>query len=312
MRSLIRGFRVIYVIIMTVAVLACKADKKEIVKEHQENIIEIISEGMDFQSPDTINSGWNTFRYANKSTETHFFLLNKYPTGKTIVDNKKEIIPPFQNGMDFINEGKPEEGFAEFNKLPKWFFDVVYFGGSGLISPKKYSLTTIKLEPGYYLMECYVKMANGKFHTSMGMTTSLIVLDKDSGNNALNATVNIAISNKEGITYEEPISKGIQIFSVHFKDQFVYKNFVGHDINLVKLSDDTKIDELENWMDWTNPKGLITPAPKGIIFLGGVNDMQKGHIAYFQADLVPGDYAFISEIPNASKKNMLKIFTVFK
>ena len=55
---------------------------------------------MDFQTLDTIKSGWNTFKYLNKSNEVHFFLLDKYPLGKTIEDTEKEIGPPFQNGMD--------------------------------------------------------------------------------------------------------------------------------------------------------------------------------------------------------------------
>ena len=60
---------------------SCKSDKKEVVKEQIEepvdNSIEIVTEVMDFQMVDTITSGWNTFRYFNKSKETHFFLLDK-------------------------------------------------------------------------------------------------------------------------------------------------------------------------------------------------------------------------------------------
>ena len=45
---------------------SCKSDKKEtqheIVVEEKDNVIEIITKNMDFQMPDTISSGWNTFR----------------------------------------------------------------------------------------------------------------------------------------------------------------------------------------------------------------------------------------------------------
>ena len=50
--------------------------------------------------------------------------------------------------------------------------------------------------------------------------------------------------------------------------------------------------------------------PKGIIFMGRVNDMPKGNIGYFTATLEPGNYALISEVPNASSKNLLKTFVV--
>lgn len=77
--------------------------------------------------------------------------------------------------MDLINEGKVEEGFAAFGKLPAWFGDIVFSGGSGLIAPKHTAITSVKLDPGYYIMECYVKMPNGKFHTLMGMAKPIIV-----------------------------------------------------------------------------------------------------------------------------------------
>lgn len=63
-------------------------------------------------------------------------------------------------------------------------------------------------------------------------------------------------------------------------------------------------------MNWADPKGLISPQPKGIIFLGGVNDMPAGSTGYFTADLSPGKYAFISEVPNALSKGLLKTFEV--
>lgn len=287
-----------------------KTDKKEQVETIKENVIEIVTNAMDFQTLDTILSGWNTFKYINNSNETHFFLMDKYPNGKTIVDFEKEITPPFQNGMDLIIQGKSSEAFEEFSKLPEWYSEVIYSGGSGLVSPQKSGLTTIKLEPGNYLMECYVKMPNGKFHTSMGMVKAIIVTDKDSGNLSPKETINITISSKEGIVHDKPIAKGKQIFAVHFKDQIVHENFVGHDVNLVKINKDTDLEVLEKWMNWAEPNGLMSPAPVGFTFLGGVNDMPAGSKGYFTAILEPGNYALVSEVPNTINKKMLKTFSV--
>src|SRR5690606_36319729 len=184
-----------------------------------------------------IKSGWNTIRYQNLSSETHFTLLDKYPEGRTVENTIKEVAPVFETGMDLINEGKAEEGYAEFNNLPAWFFEVVFSGGTGLIAPKHTAVSTVKLEPGYYIMECYVKMANGKFHTSMGMAKPIIVLDEDSGNSPPEATINITLSGEEGISYDKAITKGKQVFSVFVKDQKKHENFIWHDLNLVKLED---------------------------------------------------------------------------
>ena len=50
--------------------------------------------------------------------------------------------------------------------------------------------------------------------------------------------------------------------------------------------------------------------PDGVTFLGGVNDMPSGSIGYFYADIKPGKYALISEVPHAKSKGMLKVFEV--
>jgi len=144
----------------------------------------------------------------------------------------------------------------------------------------------------------------------MGMVKPIIVVEKNSGNTHPEASVNITISSTEGINYNKEITKGTQIFSVHFIDQITHENFVGHDINLVKLDENTNLEELERWMNWSHPKGLITPAPEGVQFLGGVNDMPTNNTGYFEVTLEPGNYAFISEVPNAMSKNMLKTFVI--
>lgn len=295
--------------------IGCKNEKKiEPINEVEEpsNVISVITRSMEFQSVDTIPSGWNTFKYENLSNETHFFLLDKYPEGKTAENAITYIAPVFEEGMDLINLGKTEEGFAAFGKLPVWYGDIVFSGGTGLIAPKHTAITTLNLKPGYYIMECYVKMPNGKFHTLMGMAKPIIVTETDSGNKAPKATVNITLSGIDGITYDKGIIKGKQIFSVFVKDQKPHENFIWHDLNLVRLADYSSEDALEAWMDWSNPKGLITPVPNGITFLGGVNDMPAGSMGYFYADLKPGKYAFISEVPNTKEKGLFKTFEVVK
>ncbi|WOD43813.1 hypothetical protein [Hwangdonia lutea] len=306
---------VIFLLALISIFFNCKNEKKtESIKnniaKNPSNVIDIITRSMEFQCTDTIPSGWNTFKYQNLSNETHFFLLDKYPEGKTIDNTITDVAPVFEEGMNLINQGKPEEGFAAFGKLPAWFGDIVFSGGSGLIAPKHTAITSVKLDPGYYIMECYVKMPNGKFHTSMGMAKPIIVLEEDSGNTPPEPTVNIEVSNAEGIIYDKNITKGKQIFSVFYKDQKQHENFMQHDVNLVKLENGVNEDALEAWMDWSDPKGLITPVPKGVTFLGGVNDMPAGSTGYFYADLKPGKYAFISEVPNTKGKGLFKTFKV--
>ena len=307
--------RTIYVILLFVMVsYSCKKNdttgQNAVADIPEDEIIEIVSNHMDFQMPDSISSGWHTFKYDNRSDETHFFLVDKYPEGISIENMEKEVGPVFQKGMDLIIEGKPEEGIEAFNQLPEWYFNVVFVGGSGLLSPKSSSLTTLNLEPGYYVIECYVKMPNGTFHSNMGMVKSLIVTSEMSKVTPAEPTNEIFISGGEGIVVKDSVLGGKQIFSVYFKDQMVHENFVGHDINLVRVTEGADISSLEAWINWAQPKGLISPAPEGFTFLGGVNDMPEGSKAYFEVDLLPGTYVLISEVPNARSKGLLKTFVV--
>lgn len=297
---------------LTLAVQSCKSDKKETPAEAEieENVIDVLTENMEFQMPDTIPSGWVTFRYKNASVQSHFIMIDDYPEGKTLDTALAVVDPVFAEGMKLINDGNPEEGFAAFAKLPAWFSEVKFIGGTGLVTPGHVAETTMKLNPGYYIFECYVKMRDGAFHTSMGMTKEVIVSGTDSGNQEPKADIVIEISSTEGIVFNDSISKGSYTFSVLYKDQIVHENFVGHDVNLAKLDDTVDLDNLNMWMDWSNPKGLIEPAPAGVTFLGGVNNMLAGDTGYFTATLGPGRYVLISEVQNPASKNMLKIFTV--
>ena len=301
-------------IAFTGIIFACnkkaKVAEKVDLQVQTESIINIVTNNMDFQIQDSIEAGWNTFKYDNRSEETHFFLIDKYPEGKTIEHMEKEVGPVFEKGMDLINEGKQREGFDAFNELPKWFYEVVFVGGSGLLSPKQSCVTTLHLEPGNYIIECYVKMPNGKFHSSMGMVKSLVVTEKVNKKAAPIESVRIKLSSLNGIILQDSIKSGRQVFMIEFEDQKVYENFVGHDINLVMISDYADLNQLEAWMNWADPKGLITPAPEGFTFLGGVNDLPAGSKGYFTVDLSPGNYVLISEVPSAREKKLLTTFTI--
>ena len=297
--------------------MACKESKtkeatsKEVIATPKIEEFRVVTNTMDFIAKDTLSAGWNKFIYENKSTEPHFILLDKYPEGKSIEDTHKDIVPPFDEGMALIMEGKNDEAMEAFGKLPEWFAEIVFLGGTGLVSPGNTAISHIKMEPGYYIMECYVKMPDGKFHTSMGMTKELFVLADDNGTVPPEANIEVKLSSTEGIRFEGDFAKGTNIFQVEYEDQIVHENFVGHDISLVMISEGADLEALEGWMNWATPKGLMSATlPEGFTFLGGTNDAPEGSIQYFEAKLGPGDYAFISEVPNALSKGMLLTFSV--
>ena len=309
----------ILLIVLTL-MLNCKDDNKTTIAEEQTDeetikmptdVIDIITRGMEFQMQDSVPSGWNTFKYDNLASETHFFRFVKLPEGITLDNYKNEADPVFEEGMDLINEGKVEEGFAALGKMPRWFSECIPSGGSGLIAPKHTTFTTLYLDPGLYAMECYVKMPNGKFHSTMGMVKEVRVTQNNSGNQPNEATDVIDIK-EDGFHFDRNIASGKHLFKVNVINQKLHENYATSDVHLAKLSDMADLKALEAWMVWYDAKGFITPVPNGVTFLGGFNDAKEGSVGYFYADLKPGKYVFISEVPNAKEKGLLQGFEVLE
>jgi hypothetical protein len=153
-------------------------------------------------------------------------------------------------------------------------------------------------------------MPNGEFHSSMGMIDAIEVMDSTNDNKEPEASFSMEVSSENGYTLEDSLTAGNHTFGVTFRDQTAYDNFLGHDVHLVKVDPEIDISKLEKWMNWTDPEAFISPVPEGFLFLGGTQELPAGETAYFKATIEPGKYVLISEIPMASEKNMMKVFTV--
>ena len=276
-------------------------------------VVDVTIETMDFQMPDSIRSGWTTFRTNNISAMTHLGVVERMPEGYGLHEQQNQIAPVFQEGMDLIIAGDMDGALAKFGELPEWFGQIEFLGGPGLISPGEITETTVFLEPGTYLLECYVK-TDGIFHSYNpnpaidGMVAEFTVTDEPSGAPEPVATLEISIDSQSGMNVVGEPSVGPHTVGVTFEDQVVYEHFLGHDVHLVRLTPETDIEVLVAWMNWTLPAGLQTPAPA--TFLGGINELPAGGTGYFRVTLQPGDYAFIAEVPAADEKGMFHRFTV--
>lgn len=278
-----------------------------------QGVVDVIARGLTLMAPDEIPSGWTTFRFSNESPMIHFVLVERVPDGQGIESQQAQVAPVFQDGLDLLGAGEVDAALERFGDLPAWFGEIVFLGGPGLTSPGRTSQATVYLEPGTYLLECYVK-TGGIFHSynpdpsSYGMVHEFTVTDETSEAVEPSATIQIEISTAGGIVVEGELVPGEHTVAVHFVDQTVHENFVGHDIHLVRVAGDLDLGELERWMDWTQAMGLQSPAPAE--FLGGTNEMPAGTTSYFTVVLEPGNYAWVSEVPGSAEKGMLKPFSV--
>lgn len=276
-------------------------------------VVDVAARGLTLQAPAEIPTGWTTFRFSNESPMIHFAAVERLPQGQGIASQQAEVAPVFQDGMDLLTAGDPDAALAEFGKLPAWFGDIVFLGGPGLTSPGETSQATVYLEPGTYLLECYVK-TDGVFHSYnsdpaiYGMVHEFTVTADSSAVPEPDATLRLELSSSDGITMTGTATAGEHTVAVYFVDQTHHENFVGHDVHLLSLADDTDLEAVEQWMDWRLPTGLETPAPAR--FLGGLNEMPSGSTGYLTVTLSPGTYAWVAEVPGTDAKGMLQTFQV--
>jgi len=257
----------------------------------EEGVVEVTVQDFSFLAPPELRSGWTTFRMTNMGEQPHFMLLWRLPEGRTFGDYTEQIARPFQEQYDrYVSGelGQPEMLEQILAVLPEWFGELQGMGGVGLVTPGLTGQATALLEPGDYVMECYVVTEDGKFHGTMGMLRPLIVNSEATGMEEPEADIRITLSNFE-MNIEGELSAGEHTIAVHTTED--PGSFIGHDVHLARLDADTLIEDLVPWMNWID--ALRPPAPAE--FLGGAEHVAAGRTGYFTVTLEPGRYALISE-----------------
>ncbi|WP_340106843.1 hypothetical protein [Rhodohalobacter sp. 8-1] len=230
---------------------------------------------------DTIPAGWTTFRLLNASPYVHFIFFDYLPGDRTSVDLMSDVSPVFQESSYLLMEGKQEEAMAAFSKLPGWFSDLVFRGGTGYTSPGRAAETTLFMAPGNYVMECYIKMPDGTYHWKKGMYKDLHVsADTTQANAPASPDIEITVTD-DGLQVEGEPRTGDQLVAVHFEQE--NPGLLGKDVHLARLDESTDAMEVAEWLDFMTPEGLVSTAenPGPATFIGGTHEMPKGNTAYF-------------------------------
>lgn len=274
------------VLILTLLLLVSCGDSSD------QNVVDVIAKDFRFEMVDSIPSGWTTFRLKNMGHAEHFFLLSLLPESVTFDDYKTEVGRPFDIVFDSLKAGSSKADAINLlvQSVPSWYFtSVKQMGGTGIISMHQATQITLDLVPGTYVMECYIK-EQGVFHTALGMIRQVTVTEEVSEMKPPEANVNVYLTN-DAITAEGEISSGVNTFAIHFKEH--PEAGVGNDLHLIRVNENTDLNAVLAWMDWTNIMGLEPPAPAE--FLGGSQEMPVGSTSYFTVNLDPGNYAFVNE-----------------
>lgn len=285
--------------------LACQteADADEESGADAPHVVEMTTSDYAFQMPDSIPSGWTTFQVKNQGEEHHLFTFLRLPEGVTYEDFQQEVITTYDSVWAKVVEG--EIGRSEAHKrlqplLPDWYpSDLVQPGGVSLTAPGRTAETTMRMEPGTYVLECYAKTAERQYHALLGMVRPLTVYKSSPEGRAPEADQELTVSNLD-IEGVGPVPAGKRTFAVRFEkdpEQLPYQH-----LHLARLGEEATAEEVAQWMK-IDP---IMPAPTE--FLGGAQHMPAGNTSYVTAELTPGQYGWVLGAP--PKLSEVETFTV--
>lgn len=278
-----------------------------------ENVLNLRVEGLKFVGSGEIESGWTTIRIDNTGGMTHHALVYRLPDRITPEMLDEQVVRPIQASLTATIEGDPQKAAAIAATIPAWVGELVWMGGPGMMSDGVTGEASMYLEPGNYVVECYVK-SNGVQHNynpvpgELGMVFPLTVLPENGGMEEPEANVTLELANGGYKIADGSFRAGKNIMRARFVEQQAYNDFVGHDAHVFRIEADTDIEAAARWPDFFPADGQQTPAPAK--FVGGIHDMPQGTTGYFALELEPGEYGITAEIPDAMGKGFFQRFSV--
>lgn len=284
--------------------MACQPTDDEDEETNASPVVDVTAVDYAFAAPDTVPSGWTTFRMTNEGEEHHLFLLAQLPEDITYADLHDEVVVPWDSIRSLVRAGSVDTSVARKalkRLIPDWYpGGLTPMGGVSLTAPGRTATTTLNLEPGTYAMECYVRTADRQFHALRGMARRLVVTPDSTGASPPEADLSLSLS-KGQIQADSTVAPGRHTMAVRFGEKGEL-GAVGHHLHLARLDEETSARDLARWMKW-DP---IMPAP--VEFVGGAQSMPAGHTAYVEVDLSPGRYAWV--LGNPPKQGSVQPFTV--
>ena len=264
-------------------------------------VLEVAALDYEFQTSTTeIPSGWITVALENRGDEPHMLEFTRLPE-----EGSYRALMRFRGVLDTL-QASLEEGAidsatyleAARSEVPPWYSDLEYRSGPGLVTPGGTARTTVRLEPGTYVMGCFLADSAGTLHYTRGMRSKMTVTEASSGASPPAADVELTLADYE-ISVDGRMTTGEQTVAVHFGERAKPMEAPFQDIRLARLEDGVSAQELAQWED-------SPPAPADL--LGGAHPLPAGHTAYFTVNLEPGRYAWFSY--SSEQKGMTKTFSV--
>lgn len=246
-------------------------------------IPEIALRGQDFafNLPDTIAGGLVRFRFANEGQEDHHAQFIRLNDG---VSREQ-----FDSVFQAVLEAVPTEGEVAFMRL---FEVATVAGGPSVTGPGGAMAFTTELEPGEYVLVCFLPSPDGVPHLAKGMRRWLTVTAAP--DEAPEPPVAVGRVDMADFAFVDmpALGSGEVVIEVTNSGQ------EPHEMVVLRL-EGASLDEVLPMLAGPPPsEGGPPPGPPPFRFMGGVQAIMPGARAWATLDLPPGDYALVCFIPS--------------
>src|SRR3954470_8620321 len=181
-------------------------------------VVRVVGEDFKFNAPDAVPAGLTEFRFLNKGPALHHMAVLRLEGGKTIGDLQAEMAKP---------AGPP----------PAW---VKEMGGPNAAAPGVESNATMMLEPGNYVLICFVDIG-GPPHFTKGMVKALTVTPTTAA--AVPAPKGDVTATLFDYNFKlsAPVQAGTRTIRVHNAAK------QHHEVELVELAPGASAGDFMNW-----------------------------------------------------------------
>jgi len=237
-----------------------------------------------FEAPARIPAGTITFRMQNLGKELHHLWIVKLQGNKTPADFTKAM-----------------QSWGSALRMPEWAIDV---GGPNSASPGTTAEGTMTLEPGTYMLVCWIPSPDGMLHVMKGMVKPMTITASAARVASAEPVPDITMT-LDDYSYElsKPITPGRHVIRVDNRAAQT------HEVVIARLNPDESMTQALAWIN----AGQVGRGPA---VLGGASGIAKGRHMFITVDFVAGRYALFCFIPDVkdgkphSSHGMLKEFTV--
>lgn len=230
------------------------------------NVVTITAKDYSFDAPAEIPSGLTTIRLVTEGKELHHASLIKLDDGKTIDDFKQAI----------AKQGPP----------PAW---MVAAGGPNPPHPGGTTEETQMLEPGNYVIVCFVPSPDGTPHIAKGMMRPITVTSSTAHNASAVAAPSPDVTVKlvdYGFESSKPLTAGKHVIRIENDAA------QDHELVLVRLAPGKSAQDVATWLE--KQAGPPPGEP-----LGGIAAIHPGGYGFITADLTPGEYGLLCFVPDS-------------